>query len=296
MSKKKKLMIAGGGVGAVIVLFLVLIFTHVICINHVYLEATCTKPKTCKYCGREDGEPLGHKFSEATCTKAKICSVCNATDGEPLGHDWKDATCTESQKCSRCNETQGEPLGHKAGDWEVEISSTFFETGKKVRKCEHCQKELQSKETDVKKLSGIGFGNELNVTPMELVEAANTLFRNEYKNLSIDKDQYINDENGNINWGINFAGNINTMLMIKADDCNNDKPERVSIAGVGKREETLVIASAFIYGLCDTELDMGTIAVKILEEKAFKCGGVYVQGLLKDKTLMVAIVSDTYTD
>lgn len=108
------------------------------CLVHEWEEATCTEPKTCVKCEKEDGEPLGHMWSDATCTEAKTCSVCGETEGsalghkaadadcispsvcevcgvtvkEALGHDWQEATCTEPKTCNRCSETEGDPLGH----------------------------------------------------------------------------------------------------------------------------------------------------------------------------------------
>ena len=83
---------------------------------HTWLEATCTAPKTCSVCGATEGEPIAHTWLDATCTEPKICSVCGATEGEPLGHNWKDATCTKPKTCSVCGATDGEPLGHSWQD------------------------------------------------------------------------------------------------------------------------------------------------------------------------------------
>lgn len=82
--------------------------------NHDWLDATCTTPKTCKVCGKTEGEPLGHTFEEANCLIPEFCIRCGYTQGEALGHVWKDATCTEPKICSRCGEHEGKALGH---DW-----------------------------------------------------------------------------------------------------------------------------------------------------------------------------------
>lgn len=65
--------------------------------------ATCTDKATyyytCNVCDvveKNDehtftvGDPLGHVWVDATCTAPKTCSRCNATEGEALGHDYKD--------------------------------------------------------------------------------------------------------------------------------------------------------------------------------------------------------------
>lgn len=63
--------------------------------DHSWIEATCTAPKTCSKCGKEEGSALGHSWSEATCTSPKTCSRCGATEGNALGHDpGSDLYCT----------------------------------------------------------------------------------------------------------------------------------------------------------------------------------------------------------
>lgn len=44
--------------------------------RHEWVEATCTKPKTCTKCGETKGEAIGHKWEEATVDRPKTCSVC----------------------------------------------------------------------------------------------------------------------------------------------------------------------------------------------------------------------------
>ena len=52
--------------------------------THEWLEATCTSPKKCAFCGKIEGEALGHTWIEATYDSPKTCSVCGATEGRPL--------------------------------------------------------------------------------------------------------------------------------------------------------------------------------------------------------------------
>ena len=40
--------------------------------EHVWVEATCSTPKTCSECGETEGEVADHKWVEATCEKANI--------------------------------------------------------------------------------------------------------------------------------------------------------------------------------------------------------------------------------
>lgn len=62
-------------------------------LNHKYIAATCTKAKTCKYCGKTSGKALGHKYAAATCTKAKTCTRCKKNTGKALGHNFKNGKC-----------------------------------------------------------------------------------------------------------------------------------------------------------------------------------------------------------
>ncbi len=98
-------------------------------LEHTWVDATCTTPKTCSGCGATEGEPLGHTEEivagkAATCTEAGItdgkkCSVCDeilvAQEEIPaLDHTeetvaGKEASCTETgltegKKCGVCGE------------------------------------------------------------------------------------------------------------------------------------------------------------------------------------------------
>lgn len=86
-------------------------------LQHEWIKATCTEPRTCVVGGETEGNALGHAWEEATCTNPKICSVCGQTEGSARGHVWVEATCTEPKTCSTCGETEGMPLEHEW--WEA---------------------------------------------------------------------------------------------------------------------------------------------------------------------------------
>lgn len=93
-------------------LILVLSMLSGCCLKHEWKKATCVNPKTCKECGKTEGEPLGHRWEDATCEDPETCSVCDETRGDPLDHEWEDATCETPKTCKECGETEGEALGH----------------------------------------------------------------------------------------------------------------------------------------------------------------------------------------
>ena len=84
-------------------------YTESIAKGHSYTSkvttaATCTeegvKTYTCSSCGDSYKETIfatGHKWVNATCTKAKTCSNCGITSGDALGHNF-----ISGKNCSRC--------------------------------------------------------------------------------------------------------------------------------------------------------------------------------------------------
>jgi len=77
----------------IISLLIILLLTG--CHEHVWNEATCLEPKTCKKCGETEGEPLGHEWIEATFTEPMTCSRCGDTEGEPKSVAYFDLTFLE---------------------------------------------------------------------------------------------------------------------------------------------------------------------------------------------------------
>lgn len=70
--------------------------------GHVWVEATCTAPKTCAVCGATEGTELGHKWSGWTAysdVHMRECETCDISEVEE--HDF-----TTSDTCSRCGATK----------------------------------------------------------------------------------------------------------------------------------------------------------------------------------------------
>ena len=106
--------------------------------EHVWEEATCLVPKTCKECGETEGEPMGHTWEEAGCTTPKTCKSCGETEGEALGHTWAEATCTEAKTCTVCTKKEGKALGHQTESWNLDKASTCSELGSESSVCGAC--------------------------------------------------------------------------------------------------------------------------------------------------------------
>lgn len=84
-----------------------------------------------------------HEWQNATCTSPKTCRLCGKTEGEALGHDWQAATCTTMQSCRVCGATKGTPLGHKPGAWDETID-ILHASQHRERMCTVCGTVLRS--------------------------------------------------------------------------------------------------------------------------------------------------------
>ena len=125
--------------------------------DHVWVDATCTAPKTCSECGMTMGGKLEHTYTDyvsnndATCTEdgtktgTCVCGEKNtiADEGSALGHKeetvvGKAPTCTETgltdgKKCSVCGVTTVE---------QSEIPANDHKDDDKNYKCDVCEANL----------------------------------------------------------------------------------------------------------------------------------------------------------
>lgn len=111
---KKRAAIAATAIAAV-VFCLPTLFPQLFCTHKLWTNASCTSPRTCKSCGK--------------------------TEGEPLGHEWEEATCTVPKTCQRCGKTDGKPLGHQPGSWTTEVDYADA-TSKEIRECKNAARSL----------------------------------------------------------------------------------------------------------------------------------------------------------
>lgn len=54
------------------------------CMQHEWVDATCTTPRTCAKCGETEGEALGHLLTEPTYHSPERCLACGAEFGTPI--------------------------------------------------------------------------------------------------------------------------------------------------------------------------------------------------------------------
>ena len=117
---------------------------------HEWIDATCTTPKTCKLCGKTEGEPLGH-LEEVIKGKAATCTESGLTDGV---------------KCSRCGEilvTQQviPALGHDplpaVGENRIEPTETSTGSYDLVVYCNRCGEELSRETIEIPMLEPVAF-------------------------------------------------------------------------------------------------------------------------------------------
>lgn len=81
----KKRAVTAAAALVIVIFCLPMMFPQLFCTHKLWANATCTSPRTCKSCGKTEGEPLGHEWEEATCTVPKTCQRCGKTEGNPLG-------------------------------------------------------------------------------------------------------------------------------------------------------------------------------------------------------------------
>lgn len=162
---KKRAAIAAAAVVAVI-FCLPMLFPQFFCTHELWANATCTSPRTCKSCGK--------------------------TEGEPLGHEWEEATCTTPETCQRCGKTEGKPLGHQPGSWTTEVDY-MDATSKEIRECGKCGEVVDTRnEKEITSFAGNGM---FSISPKGFIERLNEEF-SDLPNCSSMKASYELDDSG----------------------------------------------------------------------------------------------------
>lgn len=112
LGNKKRAAIAAA-VAVVIIFSLPMMFPQLFCTHKLWANANCTSPRTCKSCGKTEGEPLGHQPGSWT-TEV----------------DYVDATSKEIRECEKCGEvvdTRNEKeITSFLGDGKFSISPKGF--------------------------------------------------------------------------------------------------------------------------------------------------------------------------
>jgi len=256
----------------------VLIMTHVICLSHAWEDATCTEPKSCRYCGKTEGKALGHKYQDATCTTPQTCSVCKQEQGEPGGHEWQDATCTEAKICIHCGTVEGEALGHTDGEWVETEAATLVDGGMEEMSCAVCGEKLDSRSTDEKKpaVEGMSF----NFTDAELVEWLNE------EGMSVDEEPIeVEDQAEENTTYVLRIGDDTVLLIMNHGDNGKDGNVCAIVAYSGEEEGAGFAALTIIAERIDSRFVAEDAVTPVLLGKTYTKGGMSVL-MVDDYTIL----------
>lgn len=164
--------------------------------GHTWVDATCTKPKTCSVCGATEGSALGHNYvgvvtKQPTCTEKGVKTYTCQNDSShkyteeipAKGHTEVidkavEPTCTttgktEGKHCSVCGAVlvaqQTIPaLGHSFTNYKSDNNATCTEDGTKTAKCDRC--DATDTVVDVGSAKGHDFSTEIARTPATCVK------------------------------------------------------------------------------------------------------------------------------
>ena len=107
-------------------------------VTHDFAAADCTNPKTCKTCGKTEGEPLVHtpETDDGDCTTAVKCTHCDhvITDAKAAHTpEADDGDCTTAVKCSNCDKVTTDAKAAHTPEADDGDCTTAV-------KCTHCDK------------------------------------------------------------------------------------------------------------------------------------------------------------
>lgn len=308
--KKKKILFILLAIILVILVFCILVFTHVICLNHDWLAATCVEPAQCwkcdkykddilgnhhwiqatcaeaKYCSNcnlEDGEPLGHAWQAPTCTTPSTCSACGKSNGEKLAHEWIAATCEVPKTCSSCGATEGETTDHTEGDWEVTEEATLTEKGIEQLYCSICGEWLNSR--DIAKKSPEIDGARFNFTDSEFIDWMNDA-TSAYVGYSDLSDGDMGD---NTLYRIEFDGETGGIILNHGDSGRYGKVCAIMVWFDEWSTSTAI--AAYIGGEIDPDFSTDDAIYPILNGDSYTKGDLTVTLIKLDDDFVVATLA-----
>ncbi len=191
---------------AILVFVFLIVYTQV----HIYADATCTEPKTCRLCRKTEGHELYHKWLRE-CGKVETCERCGLEQGEPLDHSWQEATCEAPKTCFRCQKTEGEALGHQE-TWETTVEATLTENGYESKVCEICHETFGS--VDVGKKTPEVESDHYNFGALEFIEYFQDYLSSATLNMDVEIDVQNTELADRAEGGIAFS----IPLIINSDE------------------------------------------------------------------------------
>lgn len=233
----KKRAVTAAAVLVIVIFCLPMMFPQLFCTHKLWANATCTSPRTCKNCGK--------------------------TEGEPLGHEWEEATCTVPKTCQRCGKTEGEPLGHQLGSWTTEVDYVDA-TSKEIRECEKCGEVVDTRnEKEITSFLGDGT---FSISPKGFIDRLNEKFSDIPNCSSMNADYELDDsgmglelqiKNGSKIAGIGgfFSDSSNPVLLsyLGSENCfknivmyfeNSDYAAATALATIQAIDPTLSFSDA----------------------------------------------------
>lgn len=233
----KKRAVTAAAALVIVIFCLPMMFPQLFCTHKLWANATCTSPRTCKSCGK--------------------------TEGEPLGHEWEEATCTVPKTCQRCGKTEGEPLGHQPGSWTTEVDYVDA-TSKEIRECEKCGEVVDTRnEKEITSFLGDG---KFSISPKGFIDRLNEEFSDIPNCSSMNADYELDDsgmglelqiKNGSKIAGIGgfFSDSSNPVLLsyLGSENCfknivmyfeNSDYAAATALATIQAIDPTLSFSDA----------------------------------------------------
>ena len=283
---KKNIVICILAIIALVILFVVLISTHIICINHDWDVPTCIEPAKCVYCDKYKDDVLGnHKWTEATCMNAKTCSVCNLKSGEALGHDWQEATCTTPKTCLRCGGNTGTTSEHIEDEWIITQEATLIDEGTETIYCSVCGEFLDSR--DIEKKNPEVEYDTFNFTDEELLDWINdkTTAQAEYT----DRDLF-DSSSSNTSYRITLSDGQKGALILNHD--GND--EEVQVIMVWFDDWTSAASIAIWIGeKIDSDFVFDDAAYALQKGRYYSEAGMTIYRLELDTDFEVTLLTPT---
>lgn len=222
-----------------------------------------------------------HVWVDATCTEPKTCSVCGETEGEALGHEWIEATCTEPKTCKRCGAKDGAALGHLNGQWQTVTEPTLSKQGKEDLICAVCRQVIDTRAIPTKEIKFSH--NEFNFSREELMEYLSAGFTS---NTGVQEEGFISEGFG-YGYSIWDIEENSAWGFISVPENENGNARSVIIFGNAK---SFFLMEAVLGQMTERSLDDQTVLDSLVEYNSYTAGNLRVLSDIDDDFAIFTIV------